>query len=469
LAMQQAELTERYVIMTRAADNGALDGANELPHSHATQQSTTELNIHNIAQGHLDELGAEQKGAIQVDESKITTQVAAIPFTVRRSPAEFQLRAEALIQEAGHELINLYEAKLKKERNYRLFKVYHGLRRDAEPVRSLWEAWSYLFLMLMLDGSLNAYFFKDVGTLGLAEGFFIAVVMAGCNIALGFVMGWGPLRYFGHRYKLHLLWAVPVFLALVVAIGAFNWCVANYREIAQVNSDGTLADTLNRARTFSILGFPSYLMGLVGIVIATYAATRAYVMYDSYPWYGWVHKRMKEADDEFLEKFAPTKDKIQKAGETFLGEAREDYQAWSEAAHELLSACDRIANRIDEYHAQARIIDAGCNAALRAYREANMQVRGTPAPAYFGTPTLLRRREDLKDNREILLQRKGLQDRFDKLRRSYEDLENEIPAIKLALLSEASMNQRLDGIVQKGGARQADKEIQEENERMLAA
>ena len=302
--MQQAQLTERYVIMSRAADNGALDGANELPYSDATQQSTTELNIHNVAQGDLEALGAEQSGAIYSDQSKITTTAAAIPFTVRRSPAEFQLRAEALIQEAGHELIGLYEAKLKKERNYRLFKVYNGLRRDAEPVRSLGEAWSYLLLMLMLDGSLNAYFFKDVGSLGVAEGFFIAVVMAGCNIALGFVMGWGPLRYFGHRYKLHLLWAIPVFLL----------------------HDGTLRDTLNMARTFTILGFPSYLMGIVGIVIAIYSATRAYVMYNSYPWYGWAYKRMQEADEEFLEKFAPTKDKIQKAGEVFLEEARKDYR-----------------------------------------------------------------------------------------------------------------------------------------------
>lgn len=467
--MQQAQLTERYVIMSRAADNGALDGANELPYSDATQQSTTELNIHNVAQGDLDALGAEQTGAIHADQSKITTTTAAIPFTVWRSPAEFQLRAEALIQEAGHELIGFNEAKLKKERNYRLFKVYNGLRRDAEPVRSLGEAWSYLLLMLMLDGSLNAYFFKDVGSLGVAEGFFIAVVMAGCNIALGFVMGWGPLRYFGHRYKLHLLWAIPVFLPLVAAIGAFNWCVANYREIAQVNNDGTLRDTLNMARTFTILGFPSYLMGIVGIVIAIYSATRAYVMYDSYPWYGWVYKRMQEADEEFLEKFAPTKDKIQKAGEAFLEEARKDYRNWNEEAHEVLAACDRIANRIDEFHAQARIIDAGCNAALRTYREANIQVRSTPAPAYFGTPVLLRRREDLKDTKEILLQRKGLQDRFDKLRTSYEALENEIPAIKLVLLSEASMNQRLDGIVQRGEARQTAGEILEDNERMIAA
>lgn len=467
--MQQAELAEKYAIMTRAADNGALDGGNELPRSHETQRSTTELNIHNIAQGDLEELGSRQKSAIHVDQSSITKKAATIPFSIRRSPAEFQLRAEALVQEAGQELVNLYKAKLEKARNYRLFKVYHGLRRDAEPVRSLWEAWSYLLLMLMLDGSLNAYFFKDVGSLGVAEGFFIAVVMAGCNIALGFVMGWGPLRYFGHRYKLHLLWAVPVFLLLVIAIGLFNWCVANYRELAQFNSDGTLRDTLNMARTFSLLGFPSYLMGLVGIVIAIYAATRAYVMYDSYPWYGWVYKRMRDADDEFLEKFAPTKDQIQKAGEAFLEEASRDYRAWNETAHELLSACDRIASRIDEYHAQALTIDAACNAALRTYREANIQVRSTLPPTFFGTPVLLRRREDLKDSKEILLQRKGLQDRFDTLRTSYEDLENKIPAIKLALLSEASMNQRLDGIVQRGEARQAAGELLEDDERMLAA
>ena len=139
------------------------------------------------------------------------------------------------------------------------------------------------------------------------------------------MIGWGPLRYFGHRFKLHLLWAIPVFVILVMSIGLFNWGVAHFRDLVQVNREGGFRDlwSLLQSNPFGILNFASYLMGLVGIVIAIYSAARAYTMFDAYPWYGWHYKRMKAAETEFIDKFAPIKDKVQKASVDFLGEGGE--------------------------------------------------------------------------------------------------------------------------------------------------
>ena len=319
-----AELTDKYKTMTRAADQGALDGADNIPREDARSLSETELGIVNLAQGDLDEFGEEQKTRIDAQLASITERVSKIPFAVKRTLGEFRVIAEAVVQEASHELITLYKIKMERDKDYRLFKVYHRLRREAAPARSLFEAWAYIFLMAVVDGSLNAFFFKDVGELGLADGFLIAAVMACCNIALGFMIGWGPLRFFGHRFKLHLLWAIPTFVILVIAIAIFNWGVAHYRDLVQIKSQSGLPDVWGNLRTnpFGMLGFPSYLMALVGIIVAIYACARAYTMFDAYPWYGWTYKRMKQAEDDFLAESAKIKGKVQEEGEKFLTGAR---------------------------------------------------------------------------------------------------------------------------------------------------
>lgn len=471
--MRLAEMQETLEITTRAADQGALDGRNDLPNSHATSAtpSATELSIRNLAQDRLDVLGKEDKAKIDEERTGITSRIPTIPFVVKRSPREFQVKAEAIVQEAGDELASVYQKKLEEEKNYRLFKVYHGLQRDAAPARSLFEAWAYITMMLALDGCLNAFFFKDIGALGLADGFLIAAVIAACNIAIGFMIGWGPLRYFGHRFKLHLLWAIPVFALLVVAVGAFNWGVAHFRDLVQVNTEGGLRDVWStlRDKPLGLLSFPSYLMGLVGIGIAVYAAARAYTMFDSYPWYGWFYKRMKGAETDFLTRVAPVKDKIQKESEGFVSAAARDYEKFTNAAHELLADYDKIIGRIDDYHASARTIEDACNAAIRTYQFSNEQVRTSPRPAYFGTPLLLQRREDLKDKTWIARERSAMQERVDRLRELQEELERKVPEIKLELLSERGMSNRMNSIITRARDQLKAAELIEATARMIPA
>lgn len=471
--MRLADLTDKYKTMTRAADQGAFDGANNFPDSSAARLTETELNIRNLAQGDLDEFGEEQKAKVDQELASITERASKVPFVVKRTPGELRVLAEAVVQESGHELISLYKVKLERETDYRLFKVYHNLRREAAPARSLFEAWAYVALMMVIDGTLNAFFFKDVGSLGLADGFLIAGVMAACNIALGFMIGWGPLRFFAHRFKLHLLWAIPVFLTLIMAIAAFNWGVAHYRDLVQIDNKGTFPDVWRTlwSNPFGILTFPSYLMALVGVGVAVYSAARAYTMFDAYPWYGWTYKRMKVAEADFLAEAARIKGKIQAEGEKFLAAAAKDFEIVNKAAHELIADYDKITSRIEQYEASAQTIEDACNAVLRIYRVQNVQVRDKvrfPPPAYFDERVPLRRRADMQSKDEIAIERDALQRRADQVRLSQEDLERKVPEIKLDLLSEASMNKRLESIMQKAAERHEMERVLEEEERARA-
>lgn len=471
--MRLGDLTEKYSTMTRAADQGALDGASNIPEPDARRPSETELNIRNLAQDDLDQFGEEQKARIDDELSSITERASKIPFVVKRSQGEFRVKAEAIVQRAGAEMISLYKVKLDREKDYRLFKVFNGLRREAAPARSLFEAWAYIALMLVIDGCLNAFFFKDVGTLGLADGFLIAGIIAGCNIALGFMIGWGPLRFFGHRFKLHLLWAIPVFVLLIIAIAAFNWGVAHYRDLVQVNSKGGFPDVWRTLWTnpLGILSFPSYMMALVGVGVAIYSAARAYTMFDAYPWYGWTCKRKNVAERDFLEESAEIGEKIQAAGDKFLREAAQEYEAVNTAAHGLLTDYDKIISRVEQYEATAQSIEDACNAALRIYRVNNVKVRDNvnfPAPAYFNDRVTLRRRADVLSKQDILIERGALQSRADQLRQSQQDLERGVPDIKLDMLSEVSMRKRLEDITQTATDRFVEERALEDEERSTA-
>lgn len=467
--MRLAELTDKYLTMTRAEDEGALDGANNVPKSDAVLLSKTEIRIRDLAQGDLDELGAEQRKIIDGELVDIATRSANIPFAINHTAGEFRVLAENIVQEAGQELINLYAVKLGAEKDYRYFKVSNGLKREAAPARSLFEAWSYLVLMLVIDGCLNAFFFKDVGSLGLADGFLIAVIMAGCNIALGFLIGWGPLRFFKHRYKLHLLWAVPVFALLVLLILAFNWGIAHYRDLVQVNVGSTLPDVWEslRNKPFAVMSFPSYLMALVGGGVAIYASTRAYGMFDAYPWYGWTYRHMKSAENEFYSEAATIKSKIQAKGEEYLSEARKIFRDANSEGQKLLIDYDGIASRLKQFEANAQIIEDACNAVLCIYREQNELVRDKvrfPPPAYFGDEVVLRRRSDMQRLDTVGEERADLNMRIDALRNAQAELERKVPEIKLELLSESRMNARLDETMAAAKKRHDDKQREEEAE-----
>lgn len=468
--MRLAELTEKYELMTRAAESGAEDGASNDPPTGATQYTKTELQIINIAQTELDTFGEEQKRAIDKEVARISKDVASVPFVVSRSESEFRIVAEGIITETGRRLRSLYENKLEADKDYRLFKNTHGLKREASPAKSNFTTVAGIATALIIDSGLNALFLKDVNEFGLAGGFFAAAMIAFCNVALGFLVGWGPTRYFAHRYKLHLLWAIPIFIILILAIGVFNWGVANYRDLLIANRppDSTLVLKTMRENPLAILNFQSYMMAIIGIIIAIITATQAYTAFDAYPWYGWVFRRKKLAETELAEEIDKIKGAIQEESEKFLAKATETHAKDSARAHQLVADYDSIVSSMEAYGATAQIIEDACNAVLGVYRENNIKVRDVARsrqPAYFASRTKLRRRADLDDPQAIKVQRVELAQRIEKLRASQEELERRIPEIKQDLLSEKSMRERLKSLKDEANADYDEEQMRLRRER----
>jgi hypothetical protein len=447
-----SELTDKYNGMTRAHDKGATDGGSNLPESGATAPTETELNIIAIAQEDLDKICIEQKEKNDGIIAKIRTLQRSLPETLRFTAEEFLTKAESKIFEVDRELVRLYRIILARQLEYRFFKSFHHLQREAAPAPSLYVAFSWLALALVGDGGLNAYFFKDVGPLGLVGGFLIAFVISLCNIALGFMIGWGPLRYFGHRFTLHLLWACPLFIFLLFSVGAFDLGVAHYRDLVVKQPDIEVTGVVDDLKRNALIipSFQSCLMALVGIGVAVFSAVKGYTVFDRYPWYGWHYRRKEQAETDLEAEVQTIQEGIDALGEEYLAEAKRRYDASNESVQEALALFDGLDQANQEFQLTAKGINDSCNAVLRRYRDANIQVRDVdryPAPRYFVREWTLSKRADVYDETQIEADRAAIEVQDRGLRSIYETLEKTIPEAARTLLSEEQLKKRLEDVM----------------------
>ena len=147
-------------------------------------------------------------------------------------------------------------------------------------------------------------------------------------------------------------------------------------------------------------------------------ATRAYTMFDSYPWYGWVYKRMQEAETSSSTKVAPDQGQDPKGRGGIPGGGRRGLSNLERGR--ARGACrlrqDRRSDR--RLPCQARTIDAlqrgPSNLSVRA-NDSSAQRRH--APAYFGTAvTAPAPRRPQGQDMDRLRERKGqCRTAFDKL------------------------------------------------------
>jgi hypothetical protein len=224
-----------------------------------------------------------------------------------------------------------------------------------------------------------------VGPLGLVGGFLIAFVISACNIALGFACGWGPARFFGHRHKLHLLWAAPLFLALIGATVVFNVGAAHYRDLIVHSPDieisGVIQDLHHNVGRIPTM--QACLMAIVGIGIAAFAAIKGYAMLDAYPGYGATYKRMRAAQDDLEAEIAAIRERIDGEMDEFLRGAREAYHAANQALQDVLDRYETLISSNEQYEMNVEGIESACRTALEIYRERNVRVRQTPPPKHF--------------------------------------------------------------------------------------
>lgn len=130
-------------------------------------------------------------------------------------------------------------------RAYGYFKYEHERKTDAIYPDSKIFVFSLVIGAIVIEGLLNAFFFKEVSSLGLLGGFLAAAFASVVNVGWSFIMGWAFLRMI-HQTEVEktikqVFFRVSggiLFILSIGLIGALHLTIAHFRELANNASGG---------------------------------------------------------------------------------------------------------------------------------------------------------------------------------------------------------------------------------------
>lgn len=280
------------------------------------------------------------------------------------------------------------------EAAYNGFRTKNGIERLAEPERNPVLAAGILFTVFILESVANSGFFSATHPGGLLGAMFEAAGISLINLTVGFALGIGPLRYIRLRSMFWKGSMAILAVALIALAVTFNFFAAHYRDaFSQISpeAENFMLQSSQAAlhalltRKYELLGFQSYLMVLVGLVVVIYATYKGMSWLDPFPGYGALYTRYQARLQEYISLIDALIRNLQDRKDQAIFELREsitDIRRRDEEYGTIVSERARLTHRFNGY------VDALQRAAeglLSAYREANRAARTEPPPKTFAS------------------------------------------------------------------------------------
>lgn len=369
----------------RADEHGAADALSNHPPADATLPSQTEFAVIARAGEVCAEIRREAGDRLSGLSADIIANREAFAeerYVTRIRVIETSLKA--MLAKAGGDLEQHVADALKAKREYDHFNYANRLTADPRPDK--WQVTlAFLTVPLAIESLLNGAFFADASDFGLVGGAMTAVIISALNIALGFVTGWAPARYCGHARGSHLLWALPAFMMLIVAILLFNLAVGHYRELLIADPDAVSQQVVPRMRAdlLAISDLKSIALVLIGCLIAGIAAAKGYAAFGTYPGQSASFRHWRERQNAVEATRRRLDIDLVPELETLRGQIdsfRDECQRELARMHGARAAAERVH---DDYLTRVAQLRCAKDAALMQYREANLRVRSDMPPAYF--------------------------------------------------------------------------------------
>lgn len=276
--------------------------------------------------------------------------------TASKLQTTFGTEHEKTIEEAGN-----------KRRALVRFKDDNDLLQDARYPESKILHLAVLFLILVVEGAFNAFFFSD-NPLGLLGGFFQAVLIAAVNVGVCFLAGrlllpqlnlnnWGARKWGG----------IILLLVCSAFVIALHLSAAHLREALQQSTD---VDYL-RSLAFdprTLQDMQSLVLIGLGLVASVVAAIDGYTYDDPYPGYGIVYRAWKSLDDKVDEQMMNYKHAVNDAYDTAVKEIRaipDNYDATEKKLKEFEGDIATYFACVESYYSQAQGV---ANALITTFR-----------------------------------------------------------------------------------------------------
>ncbi|HOY79091.1 MAG TPA: hypothetical protein PLN33_14845 [Hyphomonadaceae bacterium] len=280
-----------------------------------------------------------------------------------------------------------------------------NLKRPAKAPRGAFVFFADLFLIALVEGGLNLFFFTEGNQLGLLGAFFQALLIAAANIVVCTVIGFALIKRVNSKFLFNKLLGFAAVLVLLIGLPLIHTVVGFYRVARSHVVEGpsplwtavgwfseifkTPPVPAPAVWGFSHLDELSFIMIAVGIIAGVYAARKGYEFGDRYPDYTKHYNEAEDQRDDYLDLL-----------DDVTGEMLEEQQAASQTVGAFLydigpslQAIDNHTDAKKQLEAAARNYEAelesAANTMLAIYRGANTRARTSAAPAHFGAPVKL--------------------------------------------------------------------------------
>jgi len=385
-------------------DKAHREGQKHRPASDAMHEDQHEAELRSDAERHLNSQQALFRAQV-VDAHKVASEAeqkaVELDNTVRQLLADDSLAStvDAELAAERASLVKLTESRLRVEAELKFFRVSNDIQDEPNYPESRWLHVGLLLAMVLMEVIVNAFFYEN--SAGLLGGVVVAFGIAVLNIGVALMAGLG-FRYKNLKAPLYK-WGGWGCLALFVLCALlFNALFAAFRSQYQLVLDPSdvvqMKDAFKHAWPEAMLIFrgapqfqdlSSFILFGLGMVLSVLAFYKGYTLDDRYPGYGGKDRRHKQA----LEAEHAEQDRVRRKLKELLHKRRTAIQsALSEPSTQIGMLGRRISDLNHDKHlvverSQAVRLDFAM--LVDSYRKANLAVRATAAPAYFGTPATL--------------------------------------------------------------------------------
>lgn len=376
---------------------GAERGRRNEPPETAKAHDEIEHEILAVFEGFRAQAEASLSNNMEVHAGRLAklsneTLVNSIDHGLQNAIADFRTG----VRTDANRLYLLKKNVLEAEHEYQDFRRRNRLNRMAKYPAHWFKNISFVLLFALGDTVANAVFFSQTHPRGWLGAIFESVFISVVNVVVGVLAGYVLAR--GCHLRTVPLKAGSA--VLLVAVLAFllvgNIFAAHYRdafaslspESISAARDLASAEALRRleASRWVLAGFQSYLMVIVGMVVALFALLEGYRLDDPLPGYGTVARSRQK----HLAAYAEEKELLLRGLEERKNEALQeiDYlvQDIRRRDEEYATVLEARRTLIQRYNAFLDQLERMGNQLLETYRAANRSTRSDKAPATFAAP-----------------------------------------------------------------------------------
>lgn len=317
-----------------------------------------------------------------------TQEIAGLVAKLDGLPPAAALRNEALT--AYHEREQILQTKhenvLKSEGNVKAFKALHDITFAPDHPKNPIDKLADIFVLLVIEGALNAYWWRHQGEAGYAGGFLTAIAFAMANIGIGVLAGLG-VRYFNRSEP----WA-KILASFSLLFGLFAiFTISLYVAVVRSTTLKDLASAFsNISQIFA--QHDNMILFLIGMLFGIYAIWKGYHdVLGTVPGY-------KKRSEDFLEatrQYEATLTEIRENARTpidrVIGTYKNANNILEDSATKISKLKADLKALVQDFNAIVQNVSKSLVVIIEFYRGTNVACRptGIEAPRYFAEPAAI--------------------------------------------------------------------------------